>query len=317
LVALDVEARIATIRHDALDSLDWPAMISRFPVRADVALDRLSPSMTVAFRAVRGADGLLGLLELGSDDGIAATGNGRVTAVTADGKLSLSHDPIPELGWPAMQMDMPVAGFDPATVPLDAPVEFDLSKGEDGLFTIVAVRADGMGAAPAMEMAEAMQKTDETPPIIVSGTIDALDDATRTATITHGPITEIGMPGMTMAFAIEETLDPAALPIGVEAELTFARPDGMTMVLKAVNSVMPPMEVSGTINSVDTATGMANVSHGPMTEIGMPGMTMDFALDAALDPASLPLDTEVTLLLHRNPDFSMTLVGTRAEEDLQ
>jgi Cu(I)/Ag(I) efflux system membrane fusion protein len=237
--------------------------------------------------------------------------------VTADGKLSLSHDPIPELGWPAMQMDMPVAGFDPATVPLDAPVEFDLSKGEDGLFTIVAVRADGMGAAPAMEMAEAIPMADEAPPIVVSGTIDALDEATRTATITHGPITEIGMPGMTMGFAIEETLDPAALPIGVEADLTFARPDGMTMILEAVEPVMPPMEVSGTINSVDTTAGMANISHGPMTEIGMPGMTMDFALDAALDPASLPLDTEVTLLLHRNPDFSMTLVGTRAREVLQ
>jgi Cu(I)/Ag(I) efflux system membrane fusion protein len=317
LVALDVETRIATIQHSRLESLDWPAMTSRFPVHADVALDRLALGTQVAFRAARGADGLLGLLELGSDDGIAATGNGTVTAVTADGKLSLSHDPIPELGWPAMQMDMPVAGFDPATVPLDAPVEFDLSKGDDGLFTIVAVRTDGMEPAPAMEMAEAIPMADEAPPIVVSGTIDALDAATRTATITHGPITEIGMPGMTMGFAIEETLDPSTLPIGVEADLTFARPDGMTMILKAADPVMPPMEVSGTINSVDTTAGMANISHGPMTEIGMPGMTMDFALDESLDPASLPLDTEVTLLLHRNPDFSMTLVGTRVQEVLQ
>lgn len=317
LVALDVEARIATIQHSTLESLDWPAMTSRFSVRADVALDRFAPGTQVAFLAARGADGLLGLLEMGSDDGIAATGNGTVTAVTADGKLSLSHEPIPELGWPAMQMDMPVAGFDPATVPLDAPVEFDLSKGDDGLFTIVAVRADGMGAAPAMEMAEAMQMADEAPPIVVSGTIDALDEATRTATITHGPITEIGMPGMTMGFAIEETLDATGLPIGVEADLTFARLDGMTMILRQVEPVMPPMEVSGTINSVDTAARMVNISHGPMTEIGMPGMTMDFALDATVDPASLPLDTDVTLLLHRNPDFSMTLVGTRAQEVLQ
>ena len=29
-------------------------------------------------------------------------------------------------------------------VPLDQPVEFDLSKGEDGLFTIVAVRGGSM-----------------------------------------------------------------------------------------------------------------------------------------------------------------------------
>jgi Cu(I)/Ag(I) efflux system membrane fusion protein len=393
LIALDREARIATIRHAALESLDWPAMTSRFPVRADVPLDRLMPGALVAFRAARGADGLLGLLDLGRDDGIAATGTGTVMAVTADGKLTLSHDPIPELGWPAMQMDMPVAGLDPAAVPLDAPVEFDLSKGDDGLFTIVAVRAGGEETAPAMTMAEAAPmaekaapivvfgiidavdegartatithgpiaeigmpgmtmgfEIDDTldlaslpvgaettltfsrpdgltmvlsaaapvaPPFVVSGTVDAVDESTRMATITHGPIDEIGMPGMTMDFAIKDALDPAALPVGVGSRLTFARPDGMTMILVAVDPTMPPMEVSGTINSVDAAAGIANVSHGPMTEIGMPGMTMDFALDDAVDPATLPLANEVTLLLHRNPDFSMTLVGTRAPEVTQ
>lgn len=395
LVALDRDARIATIRHDNLESLDWPAMTSSFPVRADVALDRLTPGTQVAFRAARGADGLLGLIDLGNDDGIAATGNGKVMAVTADGKLTLSHDPIPELGWPAMEMDMPVAGFDPATVPLDAPVEFDLSKGDDGLFTIVAVRADGMDTAPAMtmDMTKSAPMSDVAPAIAVTGIIDALNQINRMATITHGPIVEIGMPGMTMDFAIEEgldlaglplgtetmlsfsrpdgmtmvlsaaepmtppvivsgtidavdvdarmatishgpimeigttgmtmgfaldpSLDPKALPIGVEAELTFARPDGMTMILKEVEPIQPPMEVSGTVNSIDMDTGMANITHGPMTEIGMPGMTMDFAVDGSLDPASLPVGTEVTLLLHRNADFSMTLVGARAPEVTQ
>jgi Cu(I)/Ag(I) efflux system membrane fusion protein len=393
LIALDLEARMATIRHAALDSLDWPAMTSRFPIRADVPLDRLKPGAQVTFLAARGADGLLGLLDLGGDDGIAATGTGMVMAVTADGKLTLSHDPIPELGWPSMQMDMPVAGFDPASVPLDAPLEFDLSKGDDGLFTIVAVRAEGMQAAPAKAMAEAAPMVEKAapivvlgtidavnkgartatithgpieeigmpgmtmgfavddmldlaglpvgtettltfsrpdglnmvlsaadpvaPPIVVSGTVDAVDDGARMATITHGPIMEIGMPGMTMAFAIKDTVDTAALPVGVDAKLTFDRPDGMTMILVGVEPSVPPMEVSGTINSVDVTAGIANISHGPMLEIGMPGMTMDFALDDALDPASLPLGNEVTLLLHRNPDFSMTLVGTLAPQVTQ
>lgn len=99
LIALDIENRSATIRHAALDALDWPAMTSRFPLRADIPLGRLEPGLQVAFRAARGADGLLSLIELGSDDGIAATGTGTVMAVTADGKLTISHDPIPELGW--------------------------------------------------------------------------------------------------------------------------------------------------------------------------------------------------------------------------
>lgn len=393
LIALDPAARMAIIQHGELESLDWPAMTSRFPVRSDVSLDRMAPGMQVAFRAARGADGLLGLLELGSDDGIAATGNGTIMAVTADGKLTLTHDPIPELGWPAMQMDMPVVGFDPSTVPLDAPIEFDLSKGDDGLFTIVAVRADGMATAPAMAKPEMASMADKappivvsgvidvldqtagmatithgpiseigmpgmtmefaigdavdlaslpvgsetmltfarpdgmtmilaaaepaTPPIVVSGTIEAIDAEGRMATISHGPIVEIGMPGMTMGFAIDPALDPATLPIGIEVEMTFARPDGMTMILRQAEPVTPPMEVSGTINAVDPDAGLANISHGPMTEIGMPGMTMDFALDAALDPTSLPLGSEVVLQLHRNADFSMTLVGTRAQEVIQ
>ncbi len=42
----------------------------------------------------------------GRDDGIAATGRGVVHAVTGDAKLSMSHGPIPDIGRPAMSMDM-------------------------------------------------------------------------------------------------------------------------------------------------------------------------------------------------------------------
>ena len=319
LVALNPEARIATIRHAALETLDWPAMTSRFPLRADIPLDRLAPGQQVAFRAARGADGLLGLIELGRDDGIAATGTGTVTAITAEGKLTLSHDPIPELGWPAMQMDMPVAGFDAAEVPLDQPVEFDLSRGEDGLFTIIAVRGNSLARNPEMTVSEPMEAAAEdvaAPPIVVSGTIKAVDQDARMATIAHGPIVEIGMPGMTMGFALDSGLDPAELATGQEMTLTFARPDGMTMILAAVEPIIAPMEVPGTINTIDPAARMANITHGPMIEIGMPGMTMDFAVDPSVDISALPEGEDVTLLLKRNPDFSMTLVGVAAAPEV-
>ncbi|WP_281969017.1 efflux RND transporter periplasmic adaptor subunit [Roseovarius nanhaiticus] len=311
LVALDAAARVATIRHGALEALDWPAMTTEFAVRADVALDGLETGQEVAFRAVRGADGLLGLTALGGDDGIAATGTGRVKAVTPDGKLALSHDPIPALGWPAMEMDMPAEGVDLEAVPLDTPVEFDLSKGEDGLFTVTAVRAEGMEMAP--EQGAAKPEAEAAAPITVTGTVDAVDPNARSATITHGPIAEIGMPGMTMDFALAETLEPESLAKGQDMTLTFARPDGMTMVLEKAEPVTPPMEVSGTINTVDAVDGVANITHGPMTDIGMPGMTMDFAIDPSLDPENLPTGEDVTLMLRRNPDFSMTLVGIAEE----
>ena len=99
------------------------------------------------------------------------------------------------------------------------------------------------------------------------------------------------------------------LNTGQEMTLTFARPDGMTMILSAAEPIVPPMEVSGTIKAEDEAAGMANITHGPIMEIGMPGMTMDFAVDPSLDVTALPEGDEVTLLLKRNPDFSLTLVG--------
>ncbi|EAV41546.1 putative cation efflux system transmembrane protein [Stappia aggregata IAM 12614] len=322
LIALDRVSRIATIRHDSLESLDWPAMTTRFPVAASIPLDRLREGEQVSFKAARGADGLLGLIDLSTSDGIAATGSGTVLAVTSDGKLTMEHGPIPDLGWPAMKMDLDVAGFDPQTVPVNVPVEFDLAKGEGGLFSIVAVRqpgeaekaADNPATKPAEEVAE--DTPAEAAPIVVTGTIDSIDTENAKATITHGPIAEIGMPGMTMAFAVDEDLDLAAIPVGTETTLTFARPDGMTMVLAKAEPVTPPMEVRGTINALDQDAGTANITHGPMAEIGMPGMTMDFAVAPAVAVGDLPLDQEVTLLLQRNPDFSMTLVGVRREEGL-
>ncbi|SEL04236.1 membrane fusion protein, Cu(I)/Ag(I) efflux system [Roseovarius nanhaiticus] len=311
LVALDRETRITTIRHGALAALDWPAMTSRFALRSDIALERLEVGQEVTFMAARGADGLLSLIELGADDGIAATGQGKILAVTDEGKLTVAHEPIPELGWPAMQMDMDVAGFAPSEAPLDQPIEFDLAKGEDGLFTIVALRGTDMAAGSDTAASNAAAPEAAAPPITVSGTIDAVDAAARMATITHGPIAEIGMPGMTMEFALTEGLDPAALPVGEVAQLTFARPDGMTMILAEAAPTAPPMEVNGMINSVDASAGTANITHGPMTEIGMPGMTMDFAVAPSVEASSLPLGQEVTLELARNPDFSLTLVGTR------
>lgn len=302
LVSMNADRRQVTIRHDAIPSLDWPALETRFAVRSSVPLDGLSEGDEVKFAAIRGADGLLALSDLGPDDGVDATGTGVVHGVTAEGLLTLSHDPIPSLGWPSMRMDMPVAGFDATDVPLEVPVEFDLAKGADGLFTIVGVRPQD--EAPVVEETPAAA-----PPITVDGVIEAVDPEGRRARIAHGPIAEIGMPAMTMEFALDPDLETSDLPIGVDATMTFSRPDGLNMVLSEVVTETPPMTVAGTINSVDPETRTANVTHGPMAEIGMPGMTMDFPLANDLDLDTLPVGAERTLLIEQGADFSLTLIG--------
>lgn len=324
LVAFDPKTRAATVRHEQLEMLGWPAMETRFPLRAGIADRQLEPGEQVAFSAVRDADGVLVLTELGHDNGIAATGTGMVQAVTADGKLTVEHKPIPELGWPAMKMDMDVAGVDIAAVPLNAEVEFDLAKDDAGMFSIVAVRPIGeAGETQPDDMPESPEAMEQpaletvlSPPIVVSGQIEKISPDTGMATISHGPIKEIGMPGMTMDFAISDALDPASLPLKSETMLTFERPDGMTMVLASVAMDAPLMRALGTINSIDPDARTVNISHGPMVEIGMPGMTMDFAAAESVMLDELPQGRELQLLLQRNPDFSLTLLGVETDTDV-
>jgi Cu(I)/Ag(I) efflux system membrane fusion protein len=318
LVALEPDTRMATIRHDALESVDWPAMTSQFPVRADIAIDRVNIGQQVAFRIARGADGRLGLIDLGADDGIAATATGLVEAVTPDGKLVMRHDAIPDIGWPAMQMDIPLAGPDPATVPLGERIEFDLAKDEDGNFVIVAVRATGAetGTKEQGATAPTASASEPTPPITVPGRIEEISAGERTATVSHGPIPETGMPAMTMAFYLADTLDPATLVLNTDLLLTFVRTDGMTMVLTAAEPAQPPVQVLGTINAIDPNTGRANITHGPIHDIGMPGMTMDFAIAPHLETDSLPVGRETGLLFARNPNLSLTLVGATPPPEL-
>ena len=69
------------------------------------------------------------------------------------------------------------------------------------------------------------------------------------------------------------------------------------------------MKIMGVVNSIDTEAGTANVTHGPIAEIGMPGMTMDFALGDGLDTSALPIGEEVGLNLTQGQDMSLTLQG--------
>ncbi len=314
LVSLDPSARSAVIKHDEIAALDWPALTTEFTIRSDVFLDDLSEGQAVEFEVFRGADNLLAISAIGSDDGVDATGTGMVHAVTPDGKLTISHDPIPALGWPSMKMDMDVAGIEAADIPLETQIEFDLAEGEDGLYVIVGVRGDvPMAEQMAMDADVPDQDSTAAPPIVVDGVIQSVNADTRQATIAHGPIAEIGMPGMMMDFALDESLDPSALPLDEDLSLTFARPDGMTMILTSVDPKTKPIKVMGVVNSINAEAATANITHGPITEIGMPGMTMDFPLGETLDPESLPIGQETGLLLEQGGDLSLTVIGI--EED--
>ncbi len=70
-----------------------------------------------------------------------AEAKGKVNSVDADGgKVNVTHDPVPALGWPSMTMDLPVTRrVDLSTVKPGTPVTFKLKKGRDNQFRIIDI----------------------------------------------------------------------------------------------------------------------------------------------------------------------------------
>ena len=78
----------------------------------------------------------------GHDD---AHGTGTVNSVDpAQHKLNLSHNPIPEIGWPAMTMDFAVKpSVDLKPIKPGSRVNFTIEKGQSGMYEIKAIAPAG------------------------------------------------------------------------------------------------------------------------------------------------------------------------------
>lgn len=70
-----------------------------------------------------------------------ASGVGVINAVdTAKQQVNLTHEPIPDLGWPQMTMDLPVtSGVDLAGIAVGDKVAFKLKLGRDKVYRIMAM----------------------------------------------------------------------------------------------------------------------------------------------------------------------------------
>src|SRR6516165_7888137 len=78
----------------------------------------------------------------GHDD---AHGTGTVNSVDpAQHKLNLSHNPIPEIGWPAMTMEFPVApSIDLTAIKPGTRVNFTIEQQPGGMYEIRAIAPAG------------------------------------------------------------------------------------------------------------------------------------------------------------------------------
>jgi Cu(I)/Ag(I) efflux system periplasmic protein CusF len=76
-----------------------------------------------------------------------AHGAGTVNSVDpAQHKLNVSHDPIPQIGWPAMTMDFPVVpSVDLRSVKPGMRVNFTIEQGQGGMYEIRSLAPAGGG----------------------------------------------------------------------------------------------------------------------------------------------------------------------------
>ena len=86
-------------------------------------------------------------LQMAHADHNDAHGTGTVNSVDpAQHKVNLSHNPIPEIGWPAMTMEFPVApAIDLKAIKPGTRVNFTIEQGQGGMYEIKAMTPAGGG----------------------------------------------------------------------------------------------------------------------------------------------------------------------------
>ncbi len=128
-----------TLAHEPIEALGWPEMTMDFSVDESVDLRDLQPGDHVVFQLRKEGERYL-ISELQKAGPVQGTGVVKAV-MPAHGMLTLEHDPIPALEWPAMTMDFQVAeGVDIASLEPEQRIMFTLEKKGDR-YVITAIHA--------------------------------------------------------------------------------------------------------------------------------------------------------------------------------
>lgn len=170
------DGRTINLSHDPIAAIDWPAMTMDLPLAEGVASNTLETGANIEFtlalneeaggyeitsitvtapaHAHGEAPDESGSMETDQTDHSAhgapppseaplVKAFGVVKTVSADEKkITVEHDAIPEIGWPAMTMDFPVSdSMDLAAVPMGERIAFLIRETGDSRYVVDAVEA--------------------------------------------------------------------------------------------------------------------------------------------------------------------------------
>jgi len=166
------------------------------------------------------------------------------------------------------------------------------------------------------------------PPIMAEGILKAIDTGSGKLTISHGPVAALNWPAMTMDFSADGLALPGTLQPGDAIRFQVEKaPDGSFRAVEIEPSGGEPGHpghgapviaawTEATVNTAPGPEGRANLSHGPVPEIGWPAMTMDFAVDPAA-AAILRPGARVRIGLSEEPDGSYRIAAAEADGTTQ
>ena len=99
-----------------------------------------------------------------------------------------------------------------------------------GLFAAPAFAQSGHDAGHSHHMAPAAMTTNASAARMSEGTVKKVDKAAAKITIAHGPLENLGMPGMTMAFRAADAAMLDKVKTGDKVRFTAERVDGVFSV---------------------------------------------------------------------------------------
>jgi len=115
------------------------------------------------------------------------------------------------------------------------------------------------------------------------------------ASMDHG-----AMSGMAMGHGSMTGTDSPAVTASVHGSMSGMQPPGHKMEM--AHSGHSHAQGTGTVNSVDPTGHKINISHRPISTIGWPAMTMDFAVAPSVDLQGVQPGTRINFTIEQGDD---------------
>jgi len=157
---------------------------------------------------------------------------GRIAEVDMAAKsVTIDHEPVPEIGWPAMTMAFKApSGMDMAGIKEGEAVRFAFRETPNG-YVLASIEPISQDADPQSSARSDMSadgksepqsgSNDADKPVEAQGRVVEVDMAAKSVTIDHEPVPEIGWPAMTMAFKAPPAVDMNAVEKGEVVRFAF------------------------------------------------------------------------------------------------